>query len=78
MASFQFSTPEGVSKKLVVLILTTVLIALNNKMGLGMLPEQIDNLIMLASAYLVGQGVADLGKGKAQLETKTANKEKQP
>lgn len=38
--------------------------------GTELRPEAVELLMALAGAYFVGQGVADLGKGKVQEEKK--------
>lgn len=51
-----------VSKKLAVFLLSFVVLIFEEKLGIELSPETKNELIMLTSAYLVGQGVADHGK----------------
>ena len=54
------------SKKLWVALIGAVILTLSDAFGLS--TDQVMALTALASSYLLGQGVADLGKGKVQAE----------
>ena len=54
------------SKKLWVALVGAVLIILRDSFGLS---EQVTvELTALAASYLLGQGIADFGKGRSQVE----------
>ena len=54
------------SKKLWVALASAVVLILKDSFGLS--EETATQLMTIAGAYLVGQGVADFGKGKALVE----------
>ena len=61
--------PDWFPKRLVVFVLTSLGIALNNKLGLGMGPVEIAGLAGAGATYLATQtahdlGLAKLGRGK--------------
>lgn len=53
------------SRKFWVAIATALLVALNDQLGLGMSDAQLQDLVMTAAAYLVGQGYVDGQQEKA-------------
>ena len=53
-------------KKLFVLAASVITIANGQELGLD--SEAIQSLTAVVAAYLVGQGIADFGKGKAEAE----------
>ena len=65
------------SKKHLVAIGAICIVALNKKLGLGLTSEEIKWISGIASALILGQGAADLGKGKVQVEHKLNNKVKE-
>jgi len=54
------------SKKFIVM-LVTVAVAIASKLGLNLDPDMLTQIIALASAYIVGQGIADHGKEAAKI-----------
>ena len=58
----------GWSKKLTAFMVTVAVIILNKKMDLGLSENDIYALTGGLGAYAVGQGLTDLGKGKALVE----------
>jgi hypothetical protein len=54
------------SKKFIVLIAATAVYVLS-RFGLEVAQEDAERVVLLASAYLVGQGLADVGKEAAKL-----------
>lgn len=61
------------SKKFKVFVLGTLSVFLTGVVGLDEATATSirDALVKMAGAYLIGQGVADHGKSKAELEQKT-------
>lgn len=55
-------------KKGVTLIVGVAMVLFGERWGIEIDPELRGELVKLIMAYLVGQGIADLGKGKALLE----------
>lgn len=53
-----------ISKKLVAACVTAALLLFESKLGIELDAETKTLLVGLVSAYLIGQGVADFGKGK--------------
>lgn len=53
---------SNLSKKLTMVIVTTLLIALNEKLSLGMSQETIFTLAGMVAAYVVGQSAVDAKK----------------
>jgi hypothetical protein len=49
------------SRKLLVFITSVLIVALNNKLGLGISDDAVNLIAGLAAAFLVGQGIADHG-----------------
>ena len=56
------------SKKFIVALLTGILVAVNDAMGMPLTAETITMIAGVAATYIVGQGVADVGKEKAKAE----------
>ena len=54
---------KNISKKLVVAVLGAALLIANKKFDLGLDAATQSQLAAVLSAYLIGQGVADFGKG---------------
>lgn len=65
------------SKKFLVL-LSTVIAWLALKLGWHVDQDAIDRLLVVVSAYLVGQGIADKGKGAAEVAAANDNKPAAP
>lgn len=57
-------------KKLLVTMATAALVMCNQRFKLGMSQETVTQVVALACAYLVGQGIADFGKGQIQEQKK--------
>jgi hypothetical protein len=51
-------------RKFMVTLLTILLIALNDALGLNLSPEEIYSLLGLGVGYSVGQGIVNYGKTK--------------
>lgn len=67
MEAREFAMNEKLkSRKLWVLILTVMIIAASDKLGLD--PEAITKLIGLVGAYMLGQGIADVGSNQPPAE----------
>lgn len=67
----RFFTALTGSKKATAFVLGLVFLFLTPyllKVGVEVTPEEKNNVKQLLIAYLVAQGIADLGKGKAQVE----------
>jgi hypothetical protein len=64
----------GSSKKLLTLVAAAILVLFRDTFGLT--PEQIQALTVLAGGYLVGQGVADVGKEAAKIKVEAEAKKK--
>ena len=62
------------SKKFIIAIVTGLIVLANDKFTLGFDQATINTLAALATAYIVGQGVADMGKEKSKLELREADK----
>lgn len=60
----------GSSKKMIALISTAILVLFKDTFGLA--PEQVQALEVLAASYIVGQGVADVGKEAKKVELEAA------
>lgn len=58
----------GWSKKLTAFFVTVLVIILNKKLDLGLTEPDIYAVTGGLGAYAVGQGLTDLGKGKALVE----------
>ncbi len=58
----------GWSKKLTAFLITVAVIILNKKFELGLVESDIYAMTGAAGAYTLGQGLTDLGKGKALIE----------
>jgi hypothetical protein len=54
------------SKKFLVL-LAAIIVAIASKLGLNLDPDMLTQIIALAGAYIVGQGIADHGKEAAKI-----------
>tara|TARA_R110000744_G_scaffold380215_1_gene500263 strand:- start:54909 stop:55100 length:192 start_codon:yes stop_codon:yes gene_type:complete len=50
------------SKKFVAALASGLFVLLNETLAIGITEETITQLIGLAAAYVIGQGIADLGK----------------
>lgn len=55
------------SKKFCVM-LAAALFAIANKAGLNISEDLVNQIVGLAAAFIVGQGIADAGKGAKQVE----------
>jgi len=62
------------SKKHVVAIVVMLIVAFNKKLGLELTDQDIRYIVATAAALIMGQGVADFGKGKVQAEHKLNGK----
>jgi hypothetical protein len=62
------------SRKFWIVIATALIVALNKELGFGLSEDAILSLVGVASAYLVGQGVADAGKELASKGATNAKK----
>ena len=62
------------SKKHVVALITILIVALNRKLSLGLTEQEVKLIVATAGALIIGQGAADLGKGKFEAETKQVEK----
>lgn len=51
-----------VSKKLAIAIFTMAIVALNNRLGLGLDDATVNHLVTVAVAYLFGQTIIDAAK----------------
>lgn len=60
-----------VSKKLIVSITTAVCIIINDLLGSPVSLDAIYSAIGIVVSYLLGQGLSDIGKGKAVEELKS-------
>lgn len=58
-------------KKIMVAIVTGAFVLANDRFKLGISTEAITQLVALVAAFLVGQGIADFGKGKVTEENST-------
>ena len=56
------------SKKFTVGLAGVLFVVLNEVLGLGVGEDLVGDVVQLASAFLVGQGIADAGKEKAKIE----------
>ena len=63
-------TTITLSKKLTSFAAVVSLLILDRWLGLDLGPDTRREIVLLASAYLIGQGVTDFGKSKAK-EMKT-------
>ncbi len=59
------------ARALIVGLLALAIIPLGAKIGMDVDKELIEKGVVLISAYLLGQGLADLGKEKAKVEALT-------
>lgn len=57
-------------KKFLVVVVSIVLVLFKETLDLS--PEQIEALMVLGGGYFIGQGLADIGKGKAEVEKSAA------
>ena len=60
------------SKKLSAAIVGVLLVVLNDVFAWGISPEAVQKTVAVVMAYVIGQGVADLGKEKVKAEQKAA------
>ena len=56
------------SKKFIIALLTGILVAVNDALGMPLTPDTITMIAGIAATYILGQGVADVGKEKAKVE----------
>lgn len=59
------------SKKFIVMI-AAIVVAIAGKLGLNLDPDLVQQIVYLAMAYIVGQGIADHGKEAAKVEAASA------
>ena len=59
---------SGWSKKLTAFLITVAVVVLNKKLDLGLTEPDIYAVTGGLGAYALGQGLTDLGKGKALVE----------
>ena len=59
-------TIPPISKKLAIAVIAMLAVACRNWLELD--SDQVEALMVIAGAYTAGQGLADFGKGKAQVE----------
>jgi hypothetical protein len=59
---------ELFSSKKFVVMLAAALFAVANKVGLNVSEDLVNQIVGLAAAFIVGQGIADAGKEKAKIE----------
>lgn len=55
---------EAITSKKALAAIAGCLIVLSNKWGLHLSEEAINQLLQTIAAYIVGQGIADMGKNK--------------
>jgi len=66
----------GFSKKLTAFLVTIAVIVLNKKLELGLNEGDIYAMTGGLGAYAIGQGLTDMGKGKALVENGKRQKTK--
>ena len=69
---FEVIAESKKARALIVGILALALVPLGAKVGVEVDAALIDKGVMLIAAYLVGQGIADMGKEKAKIEAGNA------
>ena len=55
------------SKKFIVFFVSVVIVV-GGRLGFDLDPEVVEKVVALAVAYLIGQGIADFGKGRGDAE----------
>ncbi len=65
---FEILAESKKARALIVGLLALALIPVSQKVGLEVDEALIEKGVMLIAAYLLGQGLADLGKEKAKVE----------
>lgn len=61
-------TPGSFSKKLSAAVAAVIIVVLNDKLGWGISPQTVEDIVAVVIGYVVGQGIADFGKEKAKVE----------
>jgi hypothetical protein len=59
------------SKKFLVM-LAAIVMAIASKLGLNLDPDLVNQVLAMAAAYILGQGIADRGKEAAKVEAAAA------
>lgn len=65
---------ELFSSKKFLVFLASALVWLAGKVGWGLTEDQLMPILLLASSFIVGQGIADFGKSAAMVNAETIKK----
>jgi len=69
----QTALKDLIASKKFIVMLVTIAVAVASKLGLNLDPDMLTQIIALAGAFIVGQGIADHGKEAAKINAAAAN-----